>query len=129
VLVKQPYFCEPSFERMRGTEEGNLNSKLYNERAYVMARGFVRHALEASPAGLSDEIHWLYYTRGKLAKVIRDSSSLIASSQQFQDAPLTTSSVGYENERAILRLTLGGILPLQRTLLHLQALLSSDHPL
>lgn len=25
VLVKEPYFCEPSFERMRGTEEGMLN--------------------------------------------------------------------------------------------------------
>lgn len=94
-----------------------------------MARGFVRHALEASPAGLKDEIHWLYYTRGKLAKVIHDSRSLIASSQQSQNAPLTTSSASYENERAVLRLTLGGILPLQRTLLHLQALLSSDHSL
>ena len=25
VLVKDPYFCEPSFEKMRGTEEGMLN--------------------------------------------------------------------------------------------------------
>lgn len=29
VLVKEPYFCEPSFERMRGTAEGTLNSRLY----------------------------------------------------------------------------------------------------
>lgn len=29
VLVREPYFCEPSFERMRGTEEGTLNSRLY----------------------------------------------------------------------------------------------------
>jgi ubiquitin-conjugating enzyme E2 O len=25
VLVKEPYFCEPSYERMRGTDEGSLN--------------------------------------------------------------------------------------------------------
>lgn len=25
VLVRDPYFCEPSFEKMRGTEEGQLN--------------------------------------------------------------------------------------------------------
>lgn len=25
VLVKEPYFCEPAFERMRGTEEGTVN--------------------------------------------------------------------------------------------------------
>lgn len=35
VLVKEPYFCEPSFERMRGTAEGTLNSRLYK---YVAPR-------------------------------------------------------------------------------------------
>lgn len=91
-----------------------------------MARGFVKHALEASPLGLDDEIHWLYYTRGKLRKVIEECNSLIAlsrvSKERSHPAPRTDVS---SDDRAIHRLTLGGILPLERTLAHLRALMAS----
>lgn len=31
VLVKEPYFCEPSYERLKGTEEGSLNRYVLNQ--------------------------------------------------------------------------------------------------
>jgi len=122
VLVKEPYFCEPSFERMRGTEEGLVNSRLYNEKVYVMARGFVRHGLQILPSGLETEIRWIYLEQGKLAKIIADSTALIASSR---DTGGQTAGL-QGRELAINRLTLGGILTLERTLSHLQSILDSE---
>ncbi|KAJ2957771.1 hypothetical protein NUW54_g14576 [Trametes sanguinea] len=39
VLVKEPWFCEPAYEKLRGTEDGIVNSRLYSEKAYVLSRG------------------------------------------------------------------------------------------
>jgi len=60
VLVKEPYFCEPAYEKFRGTNEGALNSRLYNEKAYVLSRGFILRALERAPSSLEDEIKGFY---------------------------------------------------------------------
>jgi len=125
VLVKEPYFCEPSFERMRGTEEGLVNSRLYNEKVYVMARGFVRHGLQILPSGLETDIRWIYLKQGKLAKIIADSTALIASSRNTDGQ--SSNPAGLQGrELAISRLTLGGILTLERTLSHLQSILDSE---
>lgn len=99
---------------------------MYSERAYVLSCGFVRHALNHPPSGLEEEIRWLYLTRGKLKKVINDGRSLIAHSKKQQnnlasnDAP---DSSPLDAERAIERLTLGCILPLERTLTQLHSIL------
>ncbi|KAG8823512.1 hypothetical protein FRC19_003683 [Serendipita sp. 401] len=119
VLVKEPYFCEPSFEKMRGTEEGTINSRLYSEKAYVLSRGFVRRALEIPLQNLEDEIGWFYYKRGNLAKVIKDSNALITRSLQGE------SNADTMDDAAISRLSAGGILSLKRMLNKLQQILDA----
>ena len=92
-------------------------SRLYNEKAYVLSRGFVRRALEIPLGSLEAEINWFYYTNGKLKKVLDDARALIEKSQQPEEL-LTETDL----ERAVPRLSGGGIIALQRTLAKLQAL-------
>ncbi|KAG1749838.1 uncharacterized protein EDB91DRAFT_1109926 [Suillus paluster] len=117
VLVKEPWFCEPAYEKLRGTEEGTVNSRLYSEKAYVLSRGFVRRALEIPLGGLEAEINWLYNTHGRLAKVLHESRALI---QKSQSEPENTEA---DQNLAVPRLTAGGIIMLERTLTKLQTLL------
>jgi len=134
VLVKEPWFCEPAFDKLRGTEEGTINrraclpwffflqltcfdySRLYNEKAFVLSRGFVRRSLEIPLGGLEKEIEWLYYTNGGLQKVLRDSRRLIEVSKAQPDVSPEDADL------AVPRLTEGGIITLERTLQKLQAL-------
>ncbi|KAI0734484.1 hypothetical protein C8Q72DRAFT_880146 [Fomitopsis betulina] len=120
VLVKEPWFCEPAYEKLRGTEEGIVNSRLYNEKAYVLSRGFVRRALEIPLGGLEKELHWFYYTRGKLAKVLNDTRALIEKSKSSKE------EAEADQDLAVPRLTGGGIIALERTIAKLQTLL--DNP-
>ena len=61
------------------------HSRLYSEKAYVLSRGFVRRALEIPLGGLERELHWFYYTNGKLKKVLDDARALIAKSQKGEE--------------------------------------------
>ncbi|KAL6309869.1 hypothetical protein BKA93DRAFT_814242 [Sparassis latifolia] len=117
VLVKEPWFCEPAYEKLRGTEDGTVNSRLYSEKAYVLSRGFVRRALEIPLGSLEEEIHWFYYTTGKLAKVLNDARGLI------QKSKTTSEDTEADRDLAVPRLTGGGIITLERTLAKLQSLL------
>ncbi|KAF8990781.1 hypothetical protein BDZ89DRAFT_1086942 [Hymenopellis radicata] len=120
VLVKEPWFCEPAYEKLRGTEEGIVNSRLYSEKAYVLSRGFVRRALEIPLGDLESEIKFIYYDKQRLRKVVADAQSLIEKSQSSATEP------GPEDEDlAVPRLTAGGILSLGRTLSKLQALVDA----
>ncbi|KAJ7630782.1 hypothetical protein FB45DRAFT_916544 [Roridomyces roridus] len=114
VLVKEPWFCEPAYEKLRGTEEGIVNSRLYSEKAFVLSRGFVRRALELPPGGLESEIRWLYRTEGRLDKVINDAEKLIEKSK-----------IESEEGSSELRLSAGGIITLDRILAKLISLRSS----
>ncbi|KAI6162076.1 hypothetical protein EDD17DRAFT_1579813 [Pisolithus thermaeus] len=97
--------------------------RLYNEKAYVLSRGFVRRALEMPPGGLQGELAWLYHTKGKLAEVLRDSRQLIEKSKQAHSS--STSTLVDRQDVAVPRLTAGGIITLERTLARLQILLDS----
>ena len=130
---KKRWFCEPAYDKLRGTEEGIINSRLYNEKAYVLSRGFVRRALEIPLGSLESEISWLYYRHGRLAKVLCDARALIEksrgeSSQQEPSSAAATASAqrggGGDRDRdpAVPRLTTGGIITLERTLTKLEAL-------
>ncbi|KAI6047747.1 hypothetical protein EDC04DRAFT_2863935 [Pisolithus marmoratus] len=123
VLVKEPWFCEPAYDKLRGTDEGMVNSRLYNEKAYVLSRGFVRRALEMPPGGLQTELTWLYYTKGKLAEVLWDSRQLIEKSKQTDSSSIST--LGDCQDVSVPRLTAGGIITLERTLTRLQNLLDN----
>lgn len=96
-------------------------SRLYNEKAYVLSRGFVRRALEMPLGGLESEIKWLYYEHRHLEKVLRDAKMLIEKSKA------TTSVTEADEELAVPRLTAGGILTLERILGKLQLLSNSDY--
>ncbi|TCD69895.1 hypothetical protein EIP91_005719 [Steccherinum ochraceum] len=123
VLVKEPWFCEPAYEKLRGTEEGIVNSRLYSEKAYVLSRGFVRRALDLAPIGFESELKWFYYTNGMLDKILHDSAVLI---QKSKSPPADDEA---DTELAIPRLTGGGIISLERTLNKLRALAAAQgHP-
>ncbi|KAJ7706339.1 hypothetical protein B0H17DRAFT_1036793 [Mycena rosella] len=119
VLVKEPWFCEPAYEKLRGTEEGIVNSRLYNEKAYVLSRGFVRRALELPPGGLEPEIEWLYHTSGRLDKVVNDAQKLIEKSKNAAAEAADTVNSKADRELAVPRLSAGGIITLDRTLVKL----------
>jgi ubiquitin-conjugating enzyme E2 O len=72
--------------------------------------------LEIPLGGLEAEINWLYYTEGRLAKVLHDSRALIQKSQS--DSEITEA----DRNLAVPRLTTGGIIMLERTLSKLQTL-------
>jgi len=116
VLVKEPWFCEPAYEKLRGTEEGIVNSRLYSEKAYVLSRGFVRRALEVPLGDLEKEIKWLYYTNGRLKKVLSSARALIEKSKT--KAEVTEADA----DLAVPRLTAGGVITLERTLTKLQSI-------
>lgn len=84
-----------------------------------MSRNFVRRALEIPLGGLETEIDWFYYKNGKLRKVLKDSNALIDKSRM----PAVESEA--DHDKAIPRLTGGGIIALERTLLKLQTLLEN----
>src|SRR6267142_1567145 len=120
------WFCEPAYDKLRGTEEGIINSRLYNEKAYVLSRGFVRRALEIPLGSLESEINWLYHTHGRLAKVLGDARALVEKSRGEEPqgaSPRAASSDGdRDREPAVPRLTTGCIITLERTLAKLEAL-------
>lgn len=41
-----------------------LNSQLYSEKAYILARGFVKHVLQHPVQGFENVIEWLYLPPG-----------------------------------------------------------------
>lgn len=95
----------------------DFSSRLYSEKAYVLSRGFVRRSLEIPLGSLEAEITWLYRKQGRLEKVIKDARALIEKSQSSDDAAV-------DRERAVPRLTAGGIITLGRTLGKLEGLQS-----
>jgi ubiquitin-conjugating enzyme E2 O len=97
------------------------SSRLYNEKAYVLSRGFIRRALEIPLGGLESEIRWLYYEHRRLEKILCDAKMLIEKSKATPDA------TGADQELAVPRLTAGGILTLERILGKLQLLFNSGH--
>lgn len=60
VFVGQPFYNEAGFETYGEEKVYSLESQQYSEKAYVMARGFVKYALLKAPSGLEDVLAWLY---------------------------------------------------------------------
>lgn len=70
---------EAGFDVLVGTEESRIPSIHYTERAYVMAKGFIIHALQRPVGGLEDVITWLYLFPGGpqlLRQVIAESEAV-----------------------------------------------------
>jgi ubiquitin-conjugating enzyme E2 O len=60
VFVKKPFYNEAGFEGYEADKAYTRESEQYSEKAFVMARGFVKHALLRPPGGLEDILAWLY---------------------------------------------------------------------
>jgi len=93
VLVTRPFYNEAGFEGYEEEKAYVLESQLYSEKAFVMARNFVKHAVLRPPRGLEDVLAWLYLSRegapsstNLLATVISRGKRLL---QKSQDARRT----------------------------------------
>ncbi|KAJ1029946.1 hypothetical protein NDA16_000859 [Ustilago loliicola] len=122
VLVREPYFTEPAYEKLKGKDESKLNSKLYNEKAYILSRGFVKKALENPPEGFETELKLFYFKSGNLKKVVDRAESLVAASGSSSGGG-GADEAKVDTEDAVQGLTKGAAIMLGRTLKSLHSLL------
>ncbi|KAJ9476376.1 putative Ubiquitin-conjugating enzyme E2 2 (putative) [Pseudozyma hubeiensis] len=120
VLVREPYFTEPAYEKLKGKEESKLVSKNYNEKAYILSRGFVKKVLENKPEGFEQEVELFYLKSGNLKKVVERAEGLLKSSGT------ETSGEGDADEAAVQGLTKGGSIMLGRTIKSLRSMLDAQ---
>jgi ubiquitin-conjugating enzyme E2 O len=113
VLVEEPYFTEPAFEKTAGTSLGQQNSLLYSEKAYILSRRFIAHALRHPLAGFEADLESIYWQDGRLSATIQMASTLLAQDK----ATGVTNADGRP-----VQLTKGGAIMLQQVLRELQAL-------
>ena len=125
VLVREPYFTEPAYEKLKGKDESKVNSKLYNEKAYILSRGFVRRALESPPEGFETELRLFYYGSGNLGKVIKRAESLVSTIAGSSGEAEAGESAKFDADDAVQGLTKGGGIMLGRTLKALNSLLQA----
>lgn len=105
VMVRRPFFNEAGFEGFEHDDKYTVESELYSEKAYLMARGFVKHALTQPPSGLEDVLAFRYLARdgdgrSLLETVIERGRQLIQASEtarQEKDARLMDASGSKED--------------------------------
>ncbi|ERF76229.1 hypothetical protein EPUS_04306 [Endocarpon pusillum Z07020] len=66
VLVKRPFYNEAGFEGYEGEGAYQVESLLYSEKAYVLARGFVRFALVEGVRAVEDVLAWVYLVGSRI---------------------------------------------------------------
>ena len=120
MLVREPWFCEPAYEKLKGTREGRLNSQLYSEKCYTLSRGFIRHALGSPVGSLEAELLWYYLPSrgraGKLVEIIGEGRRLIADSEAAANDEQGEEAEEGENGR----MSVGAAILLKRTILALE---------
>jgi ubiquitin-conjugating enzyme E2 O len=133
VFVKQPFYNEAGFEGYENDRAYSRESEQYSEKAFVMARGFVKYALLQPPVGLEDILAWLYLphdsgepTRNLARTVIERGKLLLEKSEQArltEDDSLLDSAGGKgDATKAFLKpLSRGASVMLQRSITELQA--------
>ncbi|KAJ3244868.1 hypothetical protein HDU78_010346 [Chytriomyces hyalinus] len=107
VLTREPYFNEPGYEKQIGTSEGMLNSRLYNERLYLLVLKNVEYVVRNPPLGFEREVRYHFYALGWLRKIVEIANTIIAKttlgdmenhggagSQDSSTFPLVTASAG-----------------------------------
>ena len=123
VLVQKPFYNEAGFEEAEKEGGYKNESAQYSEKAFVMARNFVKHALQLPPVGLGDALAWLYLSHGGrdglLNMVLHRSSSIIARSEDIRQVDTDTGIDGEGQEtdtrRGFLRpLSRGAVVMLRR---------------
>ncbi|EXJ82808.1 hypothetical protein A1O3_06623 [Capronia epimyces CBS 606.96] len=132
VFVKSPFYNEAGFEGYEHDKKYTRESEQYSEKAFVMARAFVKHAILRPPGGLEDVLAWLYLPHkptepesSLLGTIIHRSQQLIAKSEEARlagDEQLLDSAGGKDNDTQVfLRpLSRGASVMLKRTLAELR---------
>ncbi|RAH72853.1 ubiquitin-conjugating enzyme E2 [Aspergillus aculeatinus CBS 121060] len=67
VLVKRPFYNEPGFETLATDEEKRIDSIQYTERAFLLTRKLMIHALANEVSGFDDVTSWLYFPASTIA--------------------------------------------------------------
>ncbi|KAE8356515.1 hypothetical protein BDV28DRAFT_126770 [Aspergillus coremiiformis] len=60
VLVKAPFYNEAGYEALATQDNRRIESTQYTEKAFLLTRSFIQHALENPIAGLEDVLAWYY---------------------------------------------------------------------
>ncbi|RMZ84016.1 hypothetical protein DV737_g1364, partial [Chaetothyriales sp. CBS 132003] len=101
VMVKKPFFNEAGLEDFASEPNSGYEteSDQYNEKAYVMARRFVKHALTQPPAGVEDVVAWLYFqpdtgVPGLLQDVLNRGRGILNASKEAKDHANAAASGG-----------------------------------
>lgn len=115
---------------MIGSEDSKIPSALYNEKVYVMSKGFVKTALSTPPQGLEDIVRWLYLPSKQpgpqlLERIVKDSHALLPETNSTSVNPeLAAEQDG--GVEAGARLSAGALILLRRNLEWLQDRLIRD---
>ena len=64
VLVEEPYFNEPGFEKLKGTAEGTRNSQMYSENAILLGLQSLIALKSRPPTGFVGIIKLYYKEKG-----------------------------------------------------------------
>jgi ubiquitin-conjugating enzyme E2 O len=117
---------EAGFDVLMGAEEAIINSALYTEKAFVLARGFVTHVLMHPIQGLEDVIRSLYFPdqdggSNLLQEVIQQCKDIVCRTEDKQavhDISVTP------NDRGVMRLSAGALILLKRNLAALEEVMA-----
>lgn len=107
VFVKKPFYNEAGFEGYENDSRYAVEAEQYSEKAFVMSRGFIKHALSRPPAGLKDVLAWLYLphslsepANSLLGRILQRGRQLIQKSEEARlekDNRLLDSSGGRDD--------------------------------
>ena len=120
---------EAGFDILKGSEEARIPSALYNEKVYVMSKGFIKKALTSPLQGVDDIIKWLYSSREdgpKLLQRVVEDSRLLISDEQVDSASCHAQDGDNQAGRPLATFSAGARILLRRNLEWLEDHLLSD---
>ncbi len=133
VFVNKPFYNEAGFEGYENDRAYTRESEQYSEKAFVMARGFVKYALLRPPGGLEDILAWLFLPHDPsqpqhslLATVIKKGKLLLEKSEEARaaqdDSLLDAAGEKGDDTKVFLKpLSRGASVMLKRSIGELQA--------
>ncbi|THC89413.1 hypothetical protein EYZ11_011143 [Aspergillus tanneri] len=128
VLVKAPFYNEAGYEAFAAEGNKQVESIQYSEKAFLITRKFIQHALEHPVAGMEDVLTWHYFPNLKqqeescvrpqlLRRAIEGALSMI----EHHNRTSTVESIGEDDVASafVPRLSLGAVVLLRK---HIHAL-------
>lgn len=110
VLVKEPYYNEAGYDILSAKDTA-IAAANYSERAYVLTRAFVAHALQHPIQGLEKEISWLYRGPPAFLNLVMTRAEGVVANSEGRDFDAAMADEG-----DILKVSRGALLLLKRTL-------------